>query len=169
MIQFRNNWAIKYLLSIFTLNILMVFSAQAIIGQVQVNVSVEILAPTCSINGNTPIDVDFGPDLNTVRINGANYIQTLAYSMDCPDVSSNNMRIKIGDTESSFDSRYLSTSEENLGIVFYKDGNQMDLNQWTSFTYPTKPVIRAAPIKPSNVVLSGGVFVGTATMYIEYQ
>lgn len=169
MIKFIRNRCKKIVQIFFILLISAPSLVWAASSSISIDIRVRVQSPTCIVNGNRVINVNFGNDLGTHLIDGKNYSETLDYDIDCPDASSNNMRIKVGGIGSSFETKYLETNNPDLGIVFYNGANQLDLNQWLSFSYPNKPEIVAIPIKKNNISLSGGAFIASATLYIEYQ
>ncbi|QHB34619.1 fimbrial protein [Yersinia canariae] len=145
-------------------------SAWALNKSATVNVSVTILAtPPCVINSNNTIDVNFGDDLLTTNINGANYIKPVTYTLNCTSAASNALKMSIKGNGANFDTTVLRTSNSALGIKLLRDGQQLALNTTSNFTYPNIPVLQAVPVKQTNTTLSTGYFSGTATLVVEYQ
>lgn len=130
-----------------------------------------IQAASCSIEGNTtPILVLFGNDVITTRVNGQNYMQNIDYKLKCSSNSSAGMRFQIKGTATQFSGRQvLDAGNNGLGIALYRNGGQMDPNQWYNFNYPNLPRLSAAPIKRNNANLTLGRFAVTSTLIIEYQ
>lgn len=125
--------------------------------------------PPCVVNGDSLIEVDFGNDVMTTRIDGSYKKMPVNYLVECKDVSSNAMKIQIQGNGVSFDSDVLQTNKSNLGIKFLRNGSAQPINSWINFTYPSLPKFEAVPVKKNSAVLSGGVFTAGATMKVEYQ
>ncbi|CFQ34962.1 MULTISPECIES: fimbrial protein [Yersinia] len=145
-------------------------SAWALNKVAAVNVTVNIFAaPPCVINSNSMITVDFGDDLLTSRIDGANYMKPISYSLNCTAAASNAMKMSIKGDGAALDASYLRTSNTGLGIKLMRSGQALPLNSTFNFTYPTIPVLQAVPIKQTSAALATGLFTAAATMVVEYQ
>ncbi|GEM_PF-4178220 len=46
--------------------------------------NVTLVAPACEINEGRLMDVDFGDNLQSLRLNGQNYMQRIDYQRSCP-------------------------------------------------------------------------------------
>lgn len=79
------------------------------------------------------------------------------------------MKIMIEGTGASFNNRALSTTLTDLAISIIVNGQQQDINSWTTFSYPIKPVLQAVLIKRSGVQLPAGDFSAGATLRVDYQ
>ncbi|WP_447879501.1 fimbrial protein [Serratia fonticola] len=135
-----------------------------------INISGTVLsAPSCIINEHNIITVDFGRNISSLRINGSNYIRSIDYSLVCKNNYSNSMKIMIEGTGASFNNRALSTTLTDLAISIIVNGQQQDINSWTTFSYPIKPVLQAVLIKRSGVQLPAGDFSAGATLRVDYQ
>lgn len=142
-------------------------SAQA---GVQLTVKVTVLAPLpCVVNGNKPIEVDFGDDVMSTRVNGINYRTAVNYSVTCVNPEKSGMRLQIAGIPAAFDSNLLKTNVDNLGIAFLQDEASVKLNRWQNFTYPALPKLEAVPVKPMGAALPVGEFRAAATFQVEYQ
>ncbi|WP_368927384.1 fimbrial protein [Serratia marcescens] len=135
-----------------------------------VTVKVTVMAPLpCEINGNKPIEVDFGDEVLTTRIDGNNYRTPVVYTVTCSKPEKNGMRLMIAGTGAGFDGKLLQTSVAGMGIAFLKDDARIALNSWQHFTYPALPKLEAAPVKQANVALPTGEFTASATLRVDYQ
>ncbi|BEL97240.1 fimbrial protein [Serratia ureilytica] len=135
-------------------------------------VKVTILAPLpCEINGGKPIEVDFGDEVLTTRINGSNYKTLVDYSISCKNPGKNAMMMQIAGTPTTFDGSALKTNFGGLGIVFFQDGVKVKLNSWQNFTYSSgnPPKLEAAPVKLGAATLPEGAFTASATLRVDYQ
>lgn len=158
-------------------NILRLPSAQAVEGYGQLNssirISLTIIKMPCDIKGSGPggiIDVSFGDDVMTTRIDGVYKSRPISYTFNCKGkVESNQMQMQIIGDGASFDSEVLKTEQADLGILLMSNGSKMPINKWLGFNYTNLPVLTAAPVKAAGAVLNGGAFSSTATMKIEYQ
>lgn len=128
-----------------------------------------IAPPACVINSNGPISVDFGSNLLAGRIDGVNYEQPLNYTMDCSGASSNALRLSIIGTKAGFDPDLVGTSKGSLGIAIRMDGSLLPMEEWRAFTYPSRPVLTAVPVKDSGSTLTGGAFTAAAILLVAYQ
>ncbi|CAI0697242.1 putative minor fimbrial subunit StfE [Serratia quinivorans] len=148
--------------------ILSLGAAQAV-EQATVTVKVTIIAPPCEINGNNLIEVNFGNDVMTTRVDGNYKKMPLPYSVECKDAPSTAMKMRIDGTGASFDSQALRTNQTDFGIAFLNGGTRLPINSWLKFTYPNLPSLEAVPVKRSGAKLAGGAFSAGATMKVEYQ
>lgn len=137
--------------------------------QTRVTVKVTVIAPPCEINGNNLIEVNFGNDVMTTRVDGNYKKMTVPYSVECKEIPSTAMKIRIDGTGAGFDSQVLGTNKTDFGIAFLNGGNALPINRWLDFTYPNLPRLEAVPVKRRGVTLSGGAFSAGATMKVEYQ
>ncbi|CFQ54536.1 fimbrial protein [Yersinia aleksiciae] len=145
-------------------------SAWALNKVAAVNITVSIFAaPPCVINSNSTINVDFGDDLLTSRIDGVNYMKPISYNLDCTTAASNTLKMSIKGDGAALDASYLQTSNNGLGIKLMRSGQALPLNSTFNFTYPTIPVLQAVPIKQTSAALATGLFTASATMVVEYQ
>ncbi|CNH14407.1 exported pilin protein [Yersinia aldovae] len=135
-----------------------------------VNVSVTIFAaPPCVINSNSTINVNFGNDILTSRIDGTQYMQPVNYTLDCTTAASNSLKMSIQGNTATFGNGILRTSTPGLGVQLIRNGQPLALNTSLNFTYPTIPVLQAVPVKQTNTTLATGDFTASATMLVEYQ
>ncbi|HEB0103793.1 TPA: fimbrial protein [Serratia marcescens] len=135
-----------------------------------VTVKVTVLAPLpCTINGNKPIEVDFGDDVMTTRIDGTNYRTPVEYTVTCTKPKKNGMRLQIAGNAAGFDGKLLQSSVTGLGIAFLNGGTRFSLNSWQNFTFPALPKLEAVPVKQANATLPTGEFTASATLRVDYQ
>ncbi|AKG68832.1 exotoxin [Serratia fonticola] len=151
---------------------LVLLGQQAQAANTTVKVTVTIAAPPpCEINGNNLIEVKFGNDVMTTRIDGSYKKQLVPYSIECKNAQPNEpMKIQIeGNQAAGFNSHVLRTEKDGLGVALLRNDNPQPLNTWVTFTYPNKPKFEVVPVKRSGVTLKGGMFSAGATMKVEYQ
>ncbi|MBH3259023.1 fimbrial protein [Serratia marcescens] len=135
-----------------------------------VTVSVTVLAPLpCTLNGGKPIEVNFGDEVMTTRIDGNNYRQPVEYALSCNGQGKNAMRLQIVGGAAAFDGQLLKTSVSGMGIALLRDGVRMPLNSWQNFPYPNVPRLEAVPVKQGNATLPTGEFTAAATLRADYQ
>lgn len=135
-----------------------------------IKVTVTIVAPPpCVINNNNLIEVNFGNDVMTTRIDGSYKKQPVMYSVACKNAPNNAMKLQIQGTGASFDGEVLQTNKDGLGVALLRNGNRQPINSWLNFTYPNTPALEAVPVKQAGATLSGGTFSAGATMKVEYQ
>lgn len=126
--------------------------------------------PPCVINGNQPIEVNFGDDVMTSRVDGTSYKKMpIAYQLNCTGLFNNALRMQIEGIGAGFNNKLLNTNKGNLAIALLNNGTALGVNSWFNFTYPTKPTLEAVPAKNPTGALTGGAFSATATMKIDYR
>lgn len=155
---------------VFACGCLLLSMSQGVLAAAGVNIRVEILAPPpCIINGNITLDVPFGDELMTTRIDGVKYRRDVPYTVKCDRSPSNAMTITLQGSGATFDNTTLSTSNSDLGIKLLMGGNVWPLNNVLKFTYPSLPKMEAVLVKKTNSVLSAGAFSATATIVVALQ
>ena len=143
---------------------------EGVMAQVSVSIRGVILAPPpCVINAGSTLNVPFGDDLMTTRIDGVNYRRGVPYTLTCGPQPSNNMKITLQGSGAGFGSAYLGTSKCDLGMKLLLNGAAWPLNNAVNFTYPTLPVIEAVPVKNPGSTLTGGAFSASATLVVALQ
>lgn len=158
------SWAVSLGL-LLSLNLVLAHAADQGIAIVRVT----IIAPPCEINGNGLIEVPFGEDVMTTKVDGNYKKRQVPYSLECKEGSPKMMKMWVGGTGAVFDSRVLSTNRTDLGIALLSGGNPLPINSWVNFTYPNYPRLEAVPVKRSGAKLTAGPFSAGATMKVEYQ
>lgn len=131
--------------------------------------AVIIAPPPCVINGGNTLDVPFGNDLLTSRIDGVNYRKNVPYTVTCDSPFSNALTLQLRGTGAAFDSRVLVTRKTDLGVKLLVNGSDWPLNTVVNFTYPNFPAVQAVPVKRAGSQLTGGAFDAAATLVIDYQ
>ncbi|MCK6187394.1 MULTISPECIES: fimbrial protein [unclassified Pseudomonas] len=131
--------------------------------------AVIVAPPPCVINGGGTLDVPFGNDLLTSRIDGVNYRREVPYTVTCDSPFSNALTLELKGTGAAFDSRVLATRKADLGVKLFVNGADWPLNSAVNFTHPDFPVVQAVPVKRAGSQLTGGAFDATATLVVDYQ
>ncbi|HIE3988125.1 fimbrial protein [Serratia nevei] len=126
-------------------------------------------SPSCIINGNYPIVINFGKEVMTTRVDGKNYREAVNYSLTCERPSSLSMRMLIQGAVADFDSSALRTSMPSLGVIFFAGGNKWPINTMSGFNYYTPPRIEAVLVKEKDKELHAGEFTAAATLEVFYQ
>lgn len=127
-----------------------------------------IEGPTCVLNDNQPIEVDFG-DVVITKVNGVDYRETVPYTVVCEEGAEKAMKLRVQGTGAPFDDKVLGTDKDGLGIEMTINGSQLPLNGWINFTYPAMPALMAAPVKDPDISLKAGKFIAIASMMIDFQ
>lgn len=133
-----------------------------------VTVKVRVVAVPCIINDDRVIEVEFG-DVMTTRIDGNSYRVPVNYSLSCPEVLSNAMKLRVWGNAAAFDDTALQTDKVGLGIELRQVNGKLAANRWLNFTYPAKPELWAVPVRQGGTRLTGGEFTASATLQVEYQ
>ncbi|KAA6175439.1 MULTISPECIES: fimbrial protein [Pseudomonas] len=131
--------------------------------------AVIIAPPPCVINNGSTLNVPFGNDLLTSRVDGVNYRRDVPYTVRCDSPFSNALTLELKGTGAAFDNRVLVTRKPDLGVKLFVNGADWPLNTAVNFTYPNFPVMQAVPVKRAGSKLTGGAFDATATLVVDYQ
>ncbi|MFP2428870.1 fimbrial protein [Enterobacter ludwigii] len=126
-------------------------------------------APPCVVSDNQLITVDFGDEVMTTRVNGANYKQSIRFTLDCSEALSSKQKIRITGETAEFDTKALSTSASSLAIALYHEDVRYTPGEWISFTDPDIPALYAIPVKQDGATLTGGAFSVLASLVVDYQ
>lgn len=124
--------------------------------------------PPCTIN-NGDIITEFGEDLMTTRIDGAQYRKEIEYNISCTSQSNNSMTLSIVGTEAPFGAGYLRTDYSYLGIKISTSLREFPINTQSNFNYPDWPKLYATPVKWPGAALQGRSFRATAVMQVSYR
>lgn len=145
-------------------------AGQAVSADTNLIIRAQIIAPPpCVINSGSTLDVPFGNNLLTSRVDGVNYRRSVPYTVICDSPFSNAMTLELKGTGAAFDSRVLGTRKADLGVKLFVNDADWPLNTAVRFTYPNFPIVQAVPVKRAGSSLTGGVFDAAATLVIEYQ
>ncbi|OWF82272.1 hypothetical protein B4907_13860 [Yersinia kristensenii] len=128
--------------------------------------------PNCTINGGKAIEVDFGNEVMTSRVDGKLYSKPIVHGLKCTAPELKAMKLQIQGDGASFDSKSLKTTNENLAIEISANGNKLAPKEWLNFDYTDEaslPQLTAVPVKNKDKPLTGGDFTATATMMVDYQ
>ncbi|ELY3087889.1 fimbrial protein [Klebsiella aerogenes] len=144
-------------------------AAQAGTTSATLTVNVTVIAEPCTINGGSPVVVNFGDDVLTTGVNGSNYIRDVDYNLACPDATNDDLKMTISGAGAGFDPTVLQGDQPALGIKLLSDGNPMPLNQPLNFNRNTPPHVQAVLVKDPAGTLVAGPMAVSATMTVEYQ
>lgn len=146
--------------------LIMTLSHAANAGYIQFDVTV--IAPSCTVNNNKPIDVDFGSDIKISHIGKGDYKRVpVRFTLFCP--AAGNYSLVINGVGASFEPAALATDISNLGVEFMIDHTRVAVNEKVSFKYPDIPTLYARPvINPVNQPVAG-TFSATASMQVSYD
>ncbi|WP_367651425.1 fimbrial protein [Serratia fonticola] len=162
-----------YLLTVLLATPLLLSSPPAI-AFTMVSVRATVLdPPSCVISGsqpNQPIEVNFGDEVMTNKVDGKNYMLTVEYSLQCTGGNTDALRLQIQGAPAAFNPAALATAQQsNLGIELWANNARFPVNSWINFTYPSIPVLKAVPVKKSGTTLAAGKFSAVATLKIDVQ
>ena len=162
----------RYLLTLVLGTMLLVSSSLTVANTVAVVTVLAFVTKSldCVINNNQAIEVDFGNDVITTKVDGKNYMQPVKYTLRCGGDTVNTLKLQIQGEPAWFNPALLATVQQSdLGIEIWADGISLPANSWLNFTYPNVPLLSAVPVKRSGSTLSAGKFSAAATMKIEVQ
>lgn len=130
--------------------------------------NVTVVAPTCVVNDNKPIDVDFGSDVNISRIGSADYkLLPVTFSLKCE--TNNTYNLVVQGVAANFEPGVLATDTPDLGVEFMINNKRQPINRALSFNYPSLPLIYARPVISNvNRPLAGG-FSAAASLKVSYD
>lgn len=136
----------------------------------QVTVKVTIVSQPCTINNDQPIEVDFG-EVMTTRVDGQNYRMPVNYTLNCPSLQKNALRMQISGNaiDVGATTNVLETNIPDFGIVLARGSTPFNINSSLDFIFPALPELYAAPIKKAGVTLPTGAFTASSTMKVTYQ
>ena len=124
----------------------------------------------CVINNNTPISGPFG-DVQTAGIDGTYKTITLEYALDCSRSATNELRMQVRGSSTSFNPTLLVVpGYANLGVALKKDDSTFALNSWMDFNANKTPVLKAVLVKRSkDSAVEAGDFNTSATLVVDYR
>lgn len=128
--------------------------------------------PNCTINDGKNIEVDFGNEIMTSRVDGKLYTKAIQHGIKCTKPELAAMKLQIKGIGASFDGTSLKTSNDNLAIQLTANGEKLGVNQWLDFNYTNDasiPALAAVPVKKPSAALAGGDFTATATLMVDYK
>ncbi|TNV10779.1 fimbrial protein [Buttiauxella sp. B2] len=142
----------------------------------KINIYGTLIEPaSCTVNGGQDIDVPFGDDVITTKINGVSYKKMpLNYTVECNgDMSGASLvQISINGAVANFGTGLLQTNVTGLGVQFLNGTNGLALNTDTAnydYTTGQPPELFAVLAKDPVATLVAGAFTATATMSVAYQ
>ena len=151
--------------AVTALGSLLLLCGQGALADVSVSIrGVVLMPPPCVINAAGTLNVSFGSELLTTRINGVNYEKAVPYTLTCGQQPTNSMTLELRGTGAGFDAKALGTSKSDLGIRLMVGGEAWPLNTTVNFTHPTLPVVTAVLVKKTGSTLTGGSFAASATL-----
>ncbi|MEG2734527.1 MAG: fimbrial protein [Hafnia sp.] len=136
------------------------------IPMITVKVTV-VASPPCVINGNRPIEVEFG-DVMTTQVDGYNYKMPIEYTLSCSGTLPYALTLQLKGTGSEFDATVLMTDKAGLGIKLLQGSEQVAVNSTLVFIYGHNPLLWAVPVKKGGATLTGGEFRAGAIMGVNY-
>lgn len=136
-----------------------------------ITVNVTINAAPCDINGNKPIDVDFGSEVAVTDVAAGLVEKEISYTLDCGNADkTKSLKMEIKGTGADFDADVLKTSITDLGVKIQANGTDYPLNTALNFaSADTKPALKAVLVQKPGARLQTGSFTAGATMAVDYQ
>lgn len=160
------NWVIKVFIFLTVIfSVIIINTAYAASVTVKVTVTA---APSCTINNNKTIEVNF-QEVVTTRIDGGDeYLRPVNYTLECKDATNKTMKMMVEGITSSFNEYALKTNFDDLGIELHVNGHKQEISKWFKFNYEDKPELEVVPVKRTGSKLSTGAFSAGATLKVEY-
>nr|WP_272579284.1 fimbrial protein [Providencia sp. PROV265] len=128
-----------------------------------------LFEPGCEFNNNVDMDIDFGM-IGIKKVDGKKYAKKINIPMKCKGSLNKNLYIQIQGNVVSGHNNVISTSKENLGIIFSDNiGNPIILNKFFEAKSDSIYEFTITPImldmtKPLDI----GYFSATATLVSTY-
>jgi len=124
----------------------------------------------CVVNNGNMIEVDFGPEVMTTRIedtDGNLYNQDFSITLGCP---TNDVRLKISGGAAGFDPELLAGNQSGLGFRFLNASNTLPVNTWVDISSANAGsyTFRVRPVRQDGVTLEGGDFTTFASLMVDY-
>ncbi|MGG4609850.1 fimbrial protein [Providencia sp. Me31A] len=145
----------------------------------QINLRGNLLGdPPCDISasdGRNTISVDFGEMLITnmdTTVAGRTYKKPLPYKIVCTTPVNTAIKVTLSsDAPSSFDSRFVSTNNVNVGIMFLTNNALFSRGTNALMNYGNEAKFEVVPIKngAANIKVAAGDLTSTATLTVSYQ
>lgn len=132
-----------------------------------ITISGIIREPTCIINKNGPIDVDYGT-MRTDEVETSKGTKTTRFPLNCNGV---NLTLYLMGTGAAFNRDYLKTNMADLAIKFTDDVNvAIPINGTVPIeTQYTFLDVKTVLVKKPGTTLGGGTFTATTTFVFEYN
>lgn len=130
-----------------------------------------IVPPSCKINNDDRIDVNFGDRLGINKIDGKNYLQLINYQIDCEEASSNSWMLilsLLGDSSGFDQDALMVANKNNLGIRIYQNGKPFTPGSRLLIDPTDPPTLEAVPVKQIGTTLIEGDFEVYATLQADY-
>jgi len=128
-----------------------------------------VALPSCTINNNEPINVEFG-DVGVNKVDGVNYTKDIDYKISCDRTTEDGqLYLSVTGTGSDFNSDYLMTSVSGLGIEIKAEDALYKLNSQLKVDIASPPKLTAVPVKEATTSLAAGEFSAAATLQAFYQ
>lgn len=147
--------------------LLCLFSSPTLASNIHVNV--EVLGPSCTVNNGEIIEVDFGDEILSTKLNGANYKQSFTLSIQCNSATANTVYLAFQGEQWEPGINALKTSKENLHIEFYRGWNLILLNEKVAVPKDELYFFQATPRKFGSVKVQPGPFSASATTVVYYE
>lgn len=127
--------------------------------------------PSCTINDNNRIDVNFGERVGINKVDGVNYRQRMNYQISCEGAGSSNgvLTLSLSGSAAGFDSEALLTNKANLGIRVYQNDTPFTPNSTLKIDLANPPRLEAVPVKSAGTTLTEDAFEAWATLRADYQ
>ncbi|HCN43470.1 fimbrial protein [Proteus vulgaris] len=128
-----------------------------------------LFEPGCEFNNNVDMDIDFGM-IGIKKVNGKEYTKKISIPMKCKGSLDKSLYIQIqGNTVGGYNN-VISTSKENLGIIFNDNiGNPIILNNFLKAKDDKLYEFIVTPIMlDMTKQLDVGYFSATATLISTY-
>ncbi|WP_239954794.1 fimbrial protein [Pantoea sp. Z09] len=125
--------------------------------------------PSCTINDNQPINVEFG-NVGINKIDGVNYEKDIDYKIVCDGTDTQHqLYLSVTGQAASFNAGYLNTSVDGLAIEIKQNSEAYKLADQMPVTLDAPPKLSAVPVKSSDAALATGEFSASATLQAFYQ
>jgi len=143
-----------------------------VLADAQVNFSGTLVEqPPCEIVGNNgaTIDVNFGNDMITRKVDGVMYKTQIQFGLQCDNALNNSLKLSLSGDPATFGTGLIKTTKTGLGIRLFNGDTQLTPGAEVKFQKGTVPELYAVPVAQDNTTLTGGSFTGTGNLVVDYQ
>ncbi|PIF24074.1 fimbrial protein [Candidatus Pantoea floridensis] len=136
---------------------------------VPMNMKGTLLALSCKINNEKPVDVSFGDAVGVNLVDGVNYRQKLALEIICTDPPGKLLHLKFLGNPTDFDPSAIMTNIDDLGIRLLKNDKPILINETLPLDNDRLLEFAAVPVKGVGSQLNGGDFHSKVTLQIVLE
>ncbi|HFT7230312.1 TPA: fimbrial protein [Enterobacter chengduensis] len=144
---------------------------------ISINGTVKRAVPTCTVNTQNHIVVDFGDKIAKKKIMQKIYREKIPIEARCSDFIHDSMTLSIQGDPAAFNGDYIKTSMTGLAIQLFNNNTPIKQGDSISFTYSNSSPNGGAPdiyallvaSDDNSDALDAGDFTGNASIIFHYH